>query len=97
MSLATFLKIVIAISVAAKFISTLVLSVSDRAVRDRAGWGSLLWWTSKISPFIALPAFAWLSLLERDNKTAVFFGILVVIAFVAVIFKVRIRRRRIER
>ena len=97
MPIITILKAVIAISVAAKFISTLVLLFSDKAARDRPGWVSMLWWTSKISPFVALPGFAWISFIEKDNNTVIFFCLLVLLAFIAVLIKVRRRSHRMER
>jgi hypothetical protein len=85
---------VIVISLGAKVIATLILLVVDRERRDTPGWGSALWWVTKITPLIAVPAMIALAMSRRDTHLAWAFGALGVFALLAIFHRVRQRSRR---
>lgn len=82
--------LVLALSI--KLVATVTILLAGKDIRDRPGWGSALWWATKITPVIAVPCFLGLGLLEGD-RTMVWLA-LALAAFVAVALPLKIGQRR---
>ena len=81
----------------AKVLATVILLAVNRDARDQPGWGSILWWVTKITPLIAVPCLIGLALLERDQSLLQLSLGLALFVIIAVPLVVRHRRRRIAR
>ncbi|WP_236697161.1 hypothetical protein [Sphingomonas sp. Leaf257] len=88
---------VVALMLSAKLIATLVLLLVDRDVRDRPGWGPILWWVTKLTPIIAIPCAVAIALLQRQFDAALLFGAMALFVAIAVPLKVTQRHARIAR
>jgi hypothetical protein len=87
----------VVLSLALKFLATGVLLSVDEGVRYRPGWGSGLWWATKITPFIAAPCATWIGVLEGVTLLAWVGVAMTLFAVVAVPIKIRQRRRHIAK
>jgi len=85
-----------AVALGAKVLATLILLKFDKNVWDRPGWGSVLWWSSKITPIIAVPCLIYIAWLQRMTDQVLIFVGLMVFVMVAVPWKIRQRRARIS-
>ena len=54
-TLLDLLSWVVAIMLGLKVVATLILLNVSKEIWDRPGWGALLWWSTKITPVIAVP------------------------------------------
>lgn len=86
---------VIVLSLSLKLIATLILLGVSKDVRDRPGWGSILWWSTKITPVIAVPCMIAVAMLQRMESVVWIFLALMVFVVIAVPLKIRQRRNRI--
>jgi hypothetical protein len=94
-TLLDLLSRIVAITLGAKVLAALILLNFDKSVWDRAGWGAILWWSTKITPIIAAPCvicIAWLQ--GMTDQIWIFVGLMVFV-MVAVPLKIRQRRARI--
>ena len=94
-TLIDLLSWVIAVTLGAKLIATLVLLRVGKEARDRPGWGSTLWWVTKLTPVIAIPCAIGVALLQRHCDAALLFGVMALFAAIAIPIKIRQRRARI--
>lgn len=83
------------VALVAKIIATLVLLFANREIWDQPGWGSVLWWTSKVAPLIAAPCLIAIAQLENDPGLVRLFLATGLFVIVAVPLKIRQRRHRI--
>ncbi|WP_294248385.1 hypothetical protein [uncultured Sphingomonas sp.] len=88
---------VVALMLGAKLIATLVLILVGKEVRDRPGWGPVLWWVTKLTPIVAIPCAVAIALLQRQFDAASIFGAMALFVAIAVPLKVRQRQARIAR
>lgn len=86
---------IVGVALGLKVVATVVLLSVNREVRDQIGWGSALWWTTKVTPVLAAPCLIWIAKLENDAGLARLFFALGLFVAVAVPFKIWRRRRRI--
>lgn len=96
-SITDLLSWIIVVALGAKLVATVVLLAVDKTARDRPGWGTTLWWITKLTPVIAVPCLIWLALRDGDRDLlwlAIGLGVFVA---VAVPLKIRQRRARIAR
>lgn len=94
-TLLDLLSWVVAITLGLKVVATLILLNVSKETWDRPGWGALLWWSTKITPVIAVPCvicIAWLQ--GMTDQIWIFVGLMVFV-MVAVPWKIRQRRARI--
>jgi hypothetical protein len=82
----------VVLALTAKLVATLIILIVNKEVRDQPGWGSALWWTSKITPIIAVPCFTWIASLEGDTNL-VWLGLALGL-FVLVMVPIKISQRR---
>ena len=85
----------IAVSLGAKVLATVIVLAVDRDARDRPGWGSILWWVTKVAPIVAVPCLIAIALLEHDRNLTWLSLALALFVVIAVPLVVRNRRRRI--
>jgi hypothetical protein len=86
------LTAIIVLAMAAKIVATAVLLIVGKAARDRPGWGSMLWWVTKITPVIAVPCLFWIARAENNifmMKLSLGLGL-----FVAVAMPIKSAQRR---
>jgi len=88
---------IVVLSLALKVIATLVVLIVNKEKRDQPGWGSNLWWVTKITPIIAVPCLIWIALLERETGLVGLFLALGLFVIVAVPLKIRQRQKRISK
>jgi hypothetical protein len=88
---------IIVIALGLKVVTTILVLVAGRELRDQPGWGSTLWWTTKITPVVAVPCLIGIALLEGERTLAWSFVAIGLFVAIAVPLKVRQRRRRITR
>ena len=94
-TLLDLLNWVVAITLGLKVVATLILLSVSKEIWDRPGWGALLWWSTKITPVIAVPCvicIAWLQ--GMTDQVWIFVGMMVFV-MVAVPWKIRQRRARL--
>jgi len=89
-----FLSWVVVLSLGLKVVATLVLLTVSKAVWDRPGWGSGLWWASKITPVVAVPCIIGIAWMQKLTDQLWLFGALMLLVVVVVPLKIRQRRRR---
>ncbi len=90
-----FLSWVVVIALGTKVVATLALLSVSRDVRDRPGWGSNLWWVTKITPVIAAPSVICIAWLQGMADRVWLFVAVMLFVVVAVPLKIRHRRRRL--
>ena len=86
---------IVAITLGSKLLATLVLLNVSKDVWDRPGWGAVLWWSTKITPLIAVPCVIVIGWLRGMTDQIWIFATLMVFVLVAVPWKIRQRRARI--
>lgn len=96
-TLIDLLSWIVACLLCLKVVSTLIILIVDKQMRDRPGWGSMLWWTTKITPLVAVPCAIWIAVLEREAGLARLFIAVGLYVVIAVSLKIRQRRRRMAR
>jgi hypothetical protein len=87
----------VVLSFALKILATGVLLSVDKDVRYRPGWGSGLWWATKITPLIAAPSATWIGVLEGLPLLVWVGTAMTLFAVVAVPMKIGQRRREIAK
>lgn len=88
---------IVVLTLGLKVIATLIVLIVDKEIRDQPGWGSALWWATKITPIIAVPCLIWIALLEGETSLAWLFFAVGLFVIVAVPLKIRQRRNRIAK
>lgn len=78
-----------------KAVATLILLNVSEDVWDRPGWGALLWWSTKLTPVVAVPCAIWIAWLQGIQTEIWAFLALMLFVVIAVPAKVRQRRARI--
>lgn len=78
-----------------KIVATLMLLNVSKVVWERPGWGAILWWSTKITPVIAVPCGIWIAWLQGMTDQVWMFIALMLFVVVAVPLKIRQRRTRI--
>ncbi|MEO5707073.1 MAG: hypothetical protein ABIT10_00600 [Alteraurantiacibacter sp.] len=87
----------ISLALGAKVLATLILLSVDRRRFDRPGWGSVLWWITKLTPLPAVACFWGIARLQNDTMLMNLALGLALFVIVAVPLKVIQRNRRISR
>lgn len=90
-----FLSWIVVLTLGFKLLATLVLLNVSKDVWDRPGWGAVLWWSTKITPLIAVPCAIGIAWLQRMTDQIWIFVALMLFVVVAVPLKIRQRRARI--
>jgi hypothetical protein len=80
-----------------KVLATLIVLIINKEMRDQPGWGSTLWWVTKITPIIAVPCLIWIALLEHETNLVLLFIALGLFVIVAVPLKIWQRQKRIAK
>ena len=88
---------IVAIALGAKLVATIILLSVGKGMRDRPGWGAMLWWLTKITPVIAVPCAILIAWLQGLTGPLWLFVVLMLFVLVAVPLKIRGRRTRIAR
>ena len=96
-TLIDLLSWMVALALGAKAIATLVVLIVNKQMRDQPGWGSALWWVTKITPIIAVPCVLWIGLLAGDRSLVWVGLVLGVFIIIALPLKIRQRRHRIAK
>ncbi|MFM9851234.1 MAG: hypothetical protein ACKVOJ_00300 [Sphingomonadaceae bacterium] len=94
-TLVDLLSWVVVSSLGLKLIATLYILIVDKEMRDRPGFGSVLWWSTKITPIIAVPCLIWIALLKGETSQAWLFAAMGLFVIIAEPLKIRQRRNRI--
>lgn len=95
-TLLDLLSWIVAVTLGAKVLATLILLNLDKSVWDQPGWGAIRWWSTKITPMIAVPCVMYLAWLQgMTDQVWIFVGLMAFI-MVAVPLKVRQRKKRID-
>ena len=94
-TLLDLLSWIVAVTLGVKVLATLILLNFDKSVWDQPGWGAILWWSTKITPIIAVPCVIFIAWLQGMNDQIWIFVGLMVFVVVAVPWKIRQRRARI--
>lgn len=94
LTLIDFLSWVVVLTLGSKLVATLVLLSVSKDVWDRPGWGSILWWVTKITPVVAVPCAIWLAWLQGMTNQVWLFIAMMLFVVVAVPLKIRQRRNR---
>ncbi len=95
-TLLDLLSWIVTVMLGAKVLATLILLNIDKSIWDRPGWGAILWWSTKITPIIAVPCvicIAWLR--GMTDQVWIFVGLMVFV-MIAVPWKIRQRKKRID-
>lgn len=74
-----------------KLAATIVLLLRPPATRLATGRGQWLWWTTKITPVIAVPCLIVAALIEHDRTGLWVWSLMMVLVAVAVPIKIRQR------
>jgi len=93
-TLLDLLSWIVVLTLGFKAVATLILLNVSKDVWDRPGWGAALWWSTKITPVIAVPCAIWIAWLQRMTGQVWVFIALMLFVVVAVPIKVRQRRAR---
>ncbi|MDB5577565.1 MAG: hypothetical protein JWR80_2741 [Bradyrhizobium sp.] len=88
---------VVVLTLGLKVMATLVLMSVNKDVWDRPGWGTALWWITKITPVIAVPCVVWIALLQGMTNLVWVFQAMMLFVVIAVPLKIRQRRSRIAK
>lgn len=94
-TLIDFLSWLVALAIGLKVAATLFVLIVNKDMRDQPGWGSALWWVTKITPFVAVSCLIWTSVLQRETGLVWFYCAAGLFVIVAVPLKIRQRRNRI--
>ena len=85
----------VALALGAKIVATLILLTAGKDVRDQPGWGSFLWWVTKVAPVIAVPCAIWIAWDQQLTDLLWVFLALMLFVIIAVPLKIRQRRKRL--
>ena len=85
---------VVVLTLGLKVLATLILLNVSKDVWDRPGWGAVLWWSTKITPLIAVPCAIGIAWLQGMTDQIWIFVALMLFVVVAVPLKIRQRRAR---
>jgi hypothetical protein len=85
----------VALALGSKVVATLIVLLVNKEARDLPGWGSILWWTTKLTPIIAVPCLVWIAVLEKDPTLVQISLALGLFVLIAVPLAIRKRRQRI--
>ena len=96
-TLANLLSWIVILALGSKVIATFIVLIVNKEMRDQPGWGSFLWWVTKVTPIIAVPCLIWLALLEGDADLVWLFLALGLFVAIAVPLKIRQRQNRIAK
>lgn len=88
---------IVVFTLGSKILATVTVLAVDKTARDRPGWGSKLWWLTKLTPLIAVPCLLAIAVLERDDQLVQLFLALGGFVLVAVPLSIWQRHRRISR
>jgi len=94
-TLTDLLSWVAAVALGIKVLATAILLIAPADRRDRHGWGAILWWSTKITPIVAVPCVIWVAWHQGMRDALWIFAAVMLFVVVAVPLKVRQRRRRI--
>ena len=94
-TLLDLLSWMVVLTLGLKVVATLILLSVSKDVRDRPGCGAILWWSTKITPVIAVPCYIWIAWLQGMTDQIWIFIALMLFVVVAVPLKIRQRRTRI--
>ncbi len=86
---------VVTVTLGSKALATLILLNLSKDVWDWPGWGAILWWSTKITPLIAVPCAICIAWLQNMTDETWIFIVLMMFVVVAVPWKVRQRQARI--
>jgi hypothetical protein len=95
-TLTDMVSAIVIMTLGAKAMGTMALLLFGQDARDRPGWGSWLWWMTKITPIIALPSAIGLALAQKQTDAALAFIGMIVFVAIAVPIKICQRRARIR-
>lgn len=84
---------VVILSMGIKLAATLVLLCADKSVRLRPGWGSILWWATKITPVLAAPCAMEIARRQHNDAMVALFAAMTLFVLIVVPLKIRERRR----
>lgn len=94
-SILDLLSWIVMVALGAKVAATLIVLVVDKSARDRPGWGSILWWVTKLTPVIVVPCLAYIAVLQNDANLLHLSMLAGLFVLVAVPMAIRKRRTRI--
>lgn len=94
-TLIDFLSWIAAFAIGLKVAATLFVLIVNKDMRDQPGWGSALWWVTKITPIVAVSCLICIALRQRDSALVWFYCAVGLFVVVAVPLKIRQRRNRI--
>lgn len=94
-TLLDLLSWIVVLTLGLKVVATLTLLNVSKDVWDRPGWGAILWWSTKITPVIAVPCVIWIAWLQGMTDQVWIFIALMLFVVVAVPLKIQQRRARI--
>ncbi|WP_428970076.1 hypothetical protein ACQR50_05185 [Sphingomonas sp. Xoc002] len=96
LTLTDLLSWIILLTLGAKAVATIVMLMAGRHVMDQPGWGSVLWWLTKLTPVIAIPCAITLAVLRKQNDATLVIAAMALFVIIAVPLKIRQRRARIS-
>ena len=94
-TLVDLLSWIVVFTLGLKAVATLILLTVGKDVRDRSGWGANLWWSTKITPVIAVPCGILIAWLQGMTDQVWIFIALMLFVVIAVPLKIRQRRARL--
>lgn len=94
-TLIDFLSWIAALAIGLKVAATLFVLIVNKEMRDQPGWGSALWWVTKITPIVAVSCLICVALLQHNTGLVWFYCAAALFVAVAVPLKIRQRRNRI--
>lgn len=96
-TLIDFLSWIVALTLGLKVLATAILLNFNKDFWDQPGWGAVLWWSTKVTPLVAVPSALGIAYLQKTTDQIWIFAALMLFVLVAVPLKVRQRRGRIAR
>ena len=88
---------IVVVTLGAKLLATIVVVIAGKHVVDRPGWGSILWWVTKLTPIIAIPCAIAVAVMQKQDDAIIAFVAMTLFVIIAVPLKIRQRGRRIAR
>ena len=74
---------IVVLALGAKTMATVIVLLVNKHARDQPGWGSILWWVTKLAPLVMVPCLVWIAALENNMRLVqifLAFGLFVVVA-----------------
>lgn len=84
---------VVILAMGIKALATLILLCANKSVRFRPGWGSTLWWATKITPILAAPCALEIARRQHNDAMVALFAAMTLFVIIVVPLKIRQRRR----